>query len=149
MKRMISDSFGELFELTTNDRRVPIAALPALHDHAVALAPRHGLEYIGSSPGRHLVLSGEEWGGVDRILTRQKLYVLRPHGTELDAAADLVAAMAEKHGPGRWWSTGGSVGYVEDGSGGARVADINGEPHVWLRMYYFHDPAAPTGGATE
>lgn len=127
MKRLISDQFGELWEQTANERRVPIGDLPALHNRAVAIATKFGLEYIRE----------------DRELPRQKLYALCPRGSELTAAVDLVAAMAERHGPGRWWSTGGAVGYIEDGEGGARVADINGEPHVWLRMYYFHDPVVP------
>lgn len=145
MATQISDSARELFDLLDVNRfdhietkRLVGAAVLDKQAQVAGLAA--GLRYQHEGLGAYLVV--ERSGSKRDELKRHSLYAIACVGSEIEAAEQLARAIAEKHGPGLWWDTGGCVGYCGD-DGKARAGMLNGEPHVVLRAYYFHDPACP------
>lgn len=133
----VSGGFAGLADLCWDTRleRWPVAGL---QDAAVAEGAKHGLAYQpGDHLGQYLVVKH----GSERVnLERHCMYGVAPRAKEIEAAEQMVRAIAVKHGRGRWFSTCEAVHVIAD-DGLARVADIGGVPHVFLRAAYFHDPA--------
>lgn len=131
-------------EASEQARRVPltdpsIAMLPAPSALGIAAraAAARDLAYQGRAGGAALVLGS---GSEREQFPRRHLYAIVPVDVALEGAGALSAGIVERHGAGRWWSTGEAVVYVGQGEGVARVATIEGVPHVVLAAYYFWAP---------
>lgn len=130
-------------EALLNPELIPESGLEdgtALAEHAKLVGAKHGIVYADRCHGRNLALEVDD--GTSRIIHRRHSYAVAPLGQERDGAAALVAAIAQRHGPGRWWSTGPAVSYIWKWKyeGMVRGCTIAGVTHVLLAAYYLHDP---------
>jgi len=137
---MITEDFQKLpNELLNHSLQYPASEFAdgdELAAHAQACASKYGLTYSGHRGGRNLLTDD------GRELQRHHLYTFSPPGGENECVRELVEEIARLHGPGTWWSTGPAVGYLGRAGGvhgHVRAAMINGEPHVLIAAYYFHD----------
>lgn len=132
----VSEQFSEL-DAVCWDRRGEDWKVAGLHDVAVLTGDQHGLAH---QPGNHRGIGLAVARGSERVeIRRSVMYGVAPRGDEREAAKRMVAAIANKHGRGRWFSMLDAVHVIAD-DGLARVADVGGVPHVFLRAVYFHDP---------
>jgi hypothetical protein len=138
----VSDSFRELSKDCWDDRGEVVmttAAQAALSLAGSEAARAAGLDTVlGVHRGKRLIVKGPD--GDQKQLHRNVMYGLAPWGRDGQAAAEMVKAIAVKHGPGKLWSTLAIVHPIQY-DGMMRVADIGGVPHVYLRAIYFHEPA--------
>jgi hypothetical protein len=138
----VSDQFSTLDALCW-DRRGEQWSVDGLQNAAIAEGAKHGLAH---QPGNHrgeCLLTERDGKRIEH--RRHVMYGVAPRGREVEAAEQMVRAIAVKHGRGRWFSTLDAVHVIAD-DGLARVADIGGVPHVFLRAAYFHDPTCPLCG---
>lgn len=144
----VSDQFSELDALCW-DTRGEQWPIDGLQDAAIANGMECGLAHQpGNHNGQYLCIEREPRNGAVQAaeqLKRNVMYGIAPRGNEIEAAERMVCAIANKHGHGRWWSTLDAVHVIAD-DGLARVADVGGVPHVFLRAAYFHDPSCPLCG---
>lgn len=137
---MITEEFQELpDELLNHSLQYPASAFISndeLAAHAQACASKCGLTYAGRRGGGRLLTDD------GRTVQRRRLYTFAAPGGERECVRKLVEEIARLHGPGSWCSTGPAVGYLGRVGGEpdhVRAALINGEPHVLIAAYYFHD----------
>lgn len=141
----VSESYRDLAEQLSTERfdhveTQQLARSKHLHCHALAVGVSEGLVHQGEALGAYLAVERPGDPAKQDNLERRSMYALAPVGHELAVAEHLARAIAVKHGPGRWWSTGGCVGHCGD-DGMVPGGDFGGVPYVILRAYYFHDPS--------
>lgn len=139
----ISSNYADLCAVCWDRRCEPRTAQTPppvmIRDAALVAGALRGLAFQSDQAiGRYLVIQLPD--GTSRNAEREHLYALAPLGEEVEAARRMVAAIADKHGPGRWWSLLDPVHLIED-DGRIKIADVGGVPHVFMRALYVHDPA--------